>query len=602
MLQIAYLNSQGHEQVNFESGPVTIGCHDSESSNEQRRSEGRVVEIDDSFISPQQCVIEFDTTSPGNISLTNFGFSIALHSGQRVHRGKTVELTLPVFFTAGGTEIQIHNPDGSHSLDFALTELKTGFGSVALFKEVADASPAPQTLASWFDSLDALQRSITGSPEFFQLAARAVFNPGGLDGGMILKRGNLDPDRWEVAASFVPYPEFGFQFRNDIVDRVASDGKVVFHDAGLIDRQETLPSTSDLHSCIACPVFDKHDSVVAIAYGFRSLHRTNSRCGIRQLEAQFVQLTAGALSSAMARMQSEFDSARTKILLEQAFSPKVAAMLETSPEVLTGCDREVSVLFADLRGFTSIAERIGSRDTYRLLTDVMDRFSNIISDHDGVIIDFYGDGLSAFWNAPVDQPEHAHLACQAALEIAASLDEVNENWSQKLKQALQVSVGVNTGMARVGNSGSSTRLKYGPQGNTVNIASRLENATRDVGVPVLISGETAAVVQHQFNCRRVCNTQLKGIRAFTSLYQLQGRIDQPAREHWNRYTEALASFEAGDVASTIEQLTGVFENGPNDPAAEFLLQQALCQSAETSSTTKLPADSEQVNSASAIDQ
>ena len=193
------------------------------------------------------------------------------------------------------------------------------------------------------------------------------------------------------------------------------------------------------------------------------------------------------MEAAMTRLQSEADAARTRVLLEQAFSPKVARQLETNPDILEGRDREVSVLFADLREFTSISERVGTRLTYELLTAVMDQFCAIIARHHGVIIDFYGDGVSAFWNAPLDQKNHAELACRCALAMVDSLPELNRAWQSRCGRPIEIGVGVDTGNALVGNAGCSDRLKYGPRGNCVNIASRLENATKQLGIPVLIS-------------------------------------------------------------------------------------------------------------------
>ena len=158
---------------------------------------------------------------------------------------------------------------------------------------------------------------------------------------------------------------------------------------------------------------------------------------------------------------------------------------------MDGKTTEVTVLFVDLRGFSTISEAVGPKVTYELLTDVMDCFSAIISDHDGVVIDFFGDGLSAFWNAPIEQSEHPMFACLCAINLLESLPALNQRWEHRLGKKLKAGIGLHTGMAQVGNSGSRTRLKYGPQGNTVNIASRIESMTREVGCPLIISSTTA---------------------------------------------------------------------------------------------------------------
>ena len=105
-----------------------------------------------------------------------------------------------------------------------------------------------------------------------------------------------------------------------------------------------------------------------------------------------------------------------------------------------------------------------------------------VLDHDGLIIDYYGDGLAAMWNAPADQPEHPELACRAALAMIEALPAVGEKWAKVLPDELRIGVGVHTGVAQVGNAGSSRRAKYGPRGANVNLASRIEGATKAVGV------------------------------------------------------------------------------------------------------------------------
>ncbi|MEM7455147.1 MAG: adenylate/guanylate cyclase domain-containing protein [Planctomycetota bacterium] len=575
MIEIVFVNSKQHVQRSFTSGSLLIGGAQTEPPKDadfDLENSPEILHIDDSYVSSPQCLVRFEPERPDEIQLTNFGHSIALHSGPRIHRGREVKLKLPLFLCAGNTQVQFLNPALEHELDETLTTLESGFAPSLAGEQGTATSPAPQTLASWFDALDGLQKSVAGSREFFEQAARSIYNPGGLDGGMILKKSDASDSEWKVVASYIPYPEYGFQFRNDIVNNVAASGRAVFHDAGQMDQRMF---SKDLHSCIACPVFDQQNNVVAVVYGFRSQHRTNNRRGIRKLEAQFIQLVAGAISAATIRMQSEADAARTRVLLEQAFAPKVARLLESNQDILAGGDRTVSVLFADLRGYSTIAERIGTRDTYRLLTDLMDRLSRVITDHDGVIIDFYGDGLSAFWNAPIEQPAHAHLACQAALDIVSTLPELNEMWATRLNQDLRVGVGVHTGVARVGNSGSSTRLKYGPRGNTVNIASRLENSCKLTGLPIVVSGETAAIVGSQFSLRRVCNSSLKGIRTPTAIFELRPPgVDLKTYEHWKRYDEALMAYESGASSDAIGILTQL-QLESDDPVVTFLLEQAL---------------------------
>lgn len=450
--------------------------------------------------------------SPASIELTNRGRSLALSSGPRIHRGRTVTLELPLNFRGGEIQFELTNQKTEHVLDRGLTTLSQ---QLLARDESQRVSPGPETLAAWLETLSDLQKEAAGTKPLFELAAQAVFNPGGLDGCFVLQ---VVEGCWRIVASHMPFPDHGISFREDLVAAAVSSGETLYHDAGVVDREDDI---NDLHTAVVCPVIDKDSRAVAVIYAFRSLHRRNLRKGIRFLEAQFVQVVADSLSAGIIRLNSEAEAARSQVLLEQAFNPKIARQLQIGRDVLKPRNQEVTVLFADLRGFSSIAEQFGTQTTFDLLSDVMDEFSNVINDLNGVIIDFYGDGISAFWNAPIPQPEHAMLACQAAVEMLSCLPELNRRWEVEIKRQLQIGVGIHTGMASVGNSGSRTRMKYGPRGTTVNLASRLESLTKTMKVPVLISGSTAKQVEGAFTTTCLKKLALPGHQEEIEVYELQ---------------------------------------------------------------------------------
>src|SRR4029079_14685321 len=121
----------------------------------------------------------------------------------------------------------------------------------------------------------------------------------------------------------------------------------------------------------------------------------------------------------------------------------------------------------------------------------------------------------------IDQPDHAIKACRAALAMQAVLPRIDADWHDRIGQNVKVGIGLNTGMARCGNTGSRTRFKYGPLGHTVNLASRVEGATKQLGVPVLITGSThAARGVHALATRRLCRVKVVGIDRQVDLYEL----------------------------------------------------------------------------------
>ncbi len=561
MLCINFHNQLCHVQKTFGATSVEI-------RDQQVGIAGNKVDLHDQRSANCHAVIEQNKSNEALVRIENLGSSIVLHSGRRVHRGQFVEVSLPTSFCLGDTQFQVFAKDVEHELDFALAELgATPSGSAAV-----KTSPGPETLTAWLESLGELQRSVAGSYEFFQQAARAVFNPGGLDGGIVVKRSS---EGWTIAASYVPYPDFGIGFRQDIVEKAATSGVTIYHDASQIDQEQPI---DDIHSAIASPVFDAAGDVVAVVYGFRSLHRTNNRRGIRALEGQFVQVVSNSVSAALARMETEADAARSRILLEHAFSPTVVRKLETSPDILEGASHEVTVLFADLRGFTTISEEIGTQQTYELLSDLMDNLSQAITDNDGLVIDFYGDGLSAFWNAPIEQPDHAALACSAAMQMIECLPSLNSLWYPRLGVPLNIGIGINTGIAQVGNSGSRSRVKYGPRGSTVNVASRLENMTKKIGIPILVSRETANQVSDQYISRRICKSKLPGIQNGMDVFQ----IFEPKKSvhqvpYFEAYERALKMYESDELNDAIHELTNLQLNMEGEPASAFLLAQAIRQ-------------------------
>ena len=432
-------------------------------------------------------------------------------------------------------------------------------------------APGARTLSLWLRALGDLQRSVAGSQAFFEKASRLVHNPGGLEGVLILLPSH---DGWVIAASHFTSLDSQIDYRDHLVELAVSTRATIFHDTQKFDAELR---GCQVHSAVVSPVFDHDGNPVVAIYGFRSPGNQDNRQGIRRLEAQFVQVVSDSISAAMTRMEAEALVARSRALLDQTFSPTVARKLENDLEFfLEGKIAEVTVLFVDLRGFSSISEAIGPKMTYELLTDIMDHFSAIVSDHDGVVIDFFGDGLAAFWNAPIEQPEHPLFACLAAIEMLEALPELNQRWESKLRQSLDIGIGVHSGKAQVGNSGSRSRLKYGPQGNTVNIASRIEGMTREIGCPLIVSAAVAEEISVAIPVRKICNSQLKGIQQPVELFEVttaESRTSSP--EYLAAYERAQTAYDAGNFQQAIQLLKELKSNpSMNDPVVDFLLVRA----------------------------
>ncbi len=215
---------------------------------------------------------------------------------------------------------------------------------------------------------------------------------------------------------------------------------------------------------------------------------------------------------------------------------------------------------SDLRGFSTLSERLGPQDTCKLVRDLMERLSERIVEQSGVIVSYLGDGVLAMWNAPARQKDHAVRACRAALAMQAELPGLNAVWGTVVGRVLKIGVGVNSGMVHVGNTGSSRKFMYGPLGNTVNLASRVEGATKHLNTPILITGPTRAQLGDAFAVRRLCQVRVVGIQGAVDLYELHG---ETASVEWmadrDAYEKALGLYESRQWLKTCQTLLPLLE-------------------------------------------
>ena len=220
-------------------------------------------------------------------------------------------------------------------------------------------------------------------------------------------------------------------------------------------------------------------------------------------------------------------------------SPHMVEQLARSPEklVLGGEERRMTILFSDVRGFTTIAEHY--KDDPQGLTRLMNRFltplTNAIIERKGTIDKYIGDAVMAFWNVPVDDSEQESNACDAALEMlsrAATLnaelkEEAQANGGQYMP--LRVGIGLNTGPCVVGNMGSDFRFNYSVLGDTVNLASRLEARTKDYRVPIVIGSRTAEAAQRKFAVMEIDLILVKGKTQPEAAFAALGHGDRSRR-------------------------------------------------------------------------
>jgi adenylate cyclase len=232
---------------------------------------------------------------------------------------------------------------------------------------------------------------------------------------------------------------------------------------------------------------------------------------------------------------AEVQRAHIRSAFGQYLAPALVEQLAQSPEklVLGGEERDMTILFSDVRGFTAISEVY--KDDPQGLTSLMNRLltplTNTIIDHDGTVDKYIGDAVMAFWNAPLDVAHHEHSACAAALAMLDNVRALNQQRQEETASAGQpflpfrIGVGVNTGRCVVGNLGSDLRFNYSVLGDPVNVASRLEGQTKYYGVPIILGSRTGEKAKEKFALLELDLIAVKGKTEPETIYALLGSED-----------------------------------------------------------------------------
>lgn len=244
----------------------------------------------------------------------------------------------------------------------------------------------------------------------------------------------------------------------------------------------------------------------------------------------------------------------------QYLSPALVEQLALSPErlVLGGEEREMTIMFSDVRGFTTISESY--KHDPQGLTALMNRFltplTNAILARKGTIDKYMGDAIMAFWNAPLDDKEHEINACEAAVDMLERIDELNKLREQEAEEGghayipLNVGVGLNTGVCVVGNMGSDLRFDYSVLGDSVNLASRLEGQSKEYGFPIIVGSRTALAVKDKFAILELDFIMVKGKKEPEVIYAIAGRADTAQSGRFQRLRnltiEMLACYRGRD--------------------------------------------------------
>jgi adenylate cyclase len=252
----------------------------------------------------------------------------------------------------------------------------------------------------------------------------------------------------------------------------------------------------------------------------------------------------------------------------QYLSPALVEQLAQSPEklVLGGEEREMTIMFSDVRGFTTISESY--KHDPQGLTTLMNRFltplTNAILARKGTIDKYMGDAIMAFWNAPIDDKEHQLNACEAAIDMLERIDALNKVREIEAQEGghayipINVGVGLNTGTCVVGNMGSDLRFDYSVLGDSVNLASRLEGQSKEYGFPIIVGSKTALAVKDKFAILELDFIMVKGKKEPEVIYAIAGRQDTAQSGRFQRLRnltiEMLACYRSRDWDGALEAI------------------------------------------------
>jgi class 3 adenylate cyclase len=295
----------------------------------------------------------------------------------------------------------------------------------------------------------------------------------------------------------------------------------------------------------------------------------------------------------IARLESAASLLRTSLKSFSSFVPLdvVRQLIKSGIPLTLGVEpRFLTVFFSDLENFSSHSETLAPADLLVQISTYLEEVSSAISEEGGTVDKFIGDGVMAFWNAPVQRPDHVLRACAGALRAARRMERINDAWEAEGRPRIHIRIGLNCANVLVGNVGSSTRLSYTALGDGVNVAARLEGINKLFGTTICISDSIYDQTKADILARPLKRVQVKGRKTEFMIYELlalratddpelrvRDRDEQLSAMTW----QASQQIEAGDFAAAERTYRAILDNFPGDPVAKFMLKECEeCRAAD----------------------
>ncbi|BBO33679.1 adenylate/guanylate cyclase domain-containing protein [Lacipirellula parvula] len=544
--------------------------------------------IDDVAISRSH--VEVGPTDSALVQIRNLSATqlVRISPNQTLEPGAATRMTPPVLLQFGDYAVRVDPPEDEQLQLEGLPERTIPPGRIAPPASAAmlGATFDEGRLLRWLETILGVFQSAANAHDFSEQAARAAVKIVGLDAAAVLR---CEEGRWKTEALYAADQRPGenqsaWAPSQTLLGWVRRDRRTFRHVPPT--GPDTPRSLQNVSALVAAPILNGAGEVIGALYGDRrSGERTGGMPIITEFEAKLVELLASGIAAGLARLKEEQAAVAARVQFEQFFTPQLATQLQRDPGLLEGRNAEVTILFADIRGFSRIAEQLGPDRTMAWIQDTMGALSESVLAYDGVLVDYIGDELMAMWGAPAPQTDHARLACLAAQHMLEQLDAISARWQAELGAPVRLGIGLNSGVARVGNTGSALKFKYGPLGDVVNVASRVQGATKYLGADCLITGETLKRLPAEIANRRLARVRAVNIAHPIDLYELVPNAGRDWEQNRTAYDAALRALEQENWPQATAAADALAKAYPEDAAIAALVKRVA-----SADRTDLPGD------------
>jgi len=297
-------------------------------------------------------------------------------------------------------------------------------------------------------------------------------------------------------------------------------------------------------------------------------------------------IPAGTLAANYAAITSfrmifeEREKRKLRKTFSQYLSSDVIALIEKDPKryIRPGGEmKDLTVLFSDIRGFTSISEKLSPNELVQLLNEYLGDMTDALFATGGTIDKYIGDAVMAFWGSPYPHEDHAARGCACALDMLRRLEKLNQKWESEGRTRIAIGVGLNSGPMNVGNMGSARRLAWTVMGDNVNLASRLEGINKEYGTHIIVSEGTYQQVSRQFVFRDLDRIRVKGKLQPVGIYELLGTAAEKERFSplLDRFDAAQSAYRAQNWSEATEKFAQILADYPEDGPTITFLQRSM---------------------------